>query len=103
MKPNFYYEKGRIDFTKGYISKGRNLKSSIIKFESLYKKSPKGTEIVEIWNYEPRSNPVGSMIILHGLGTMNLKFLFSSNFKAALINPIFPTFIRSASSTPWDS
>ena len=88
MKPNFYYEKGRIEFTKGYIAKGRNLKSSIIKFESLYKKSPKGTEIVEIWNYEPRSNPVGSMIILHGLGTRNLKFLFwmASHLASAGIN-----------------
>jgi len=88
MKPNFKYNKVKIDYTKGYISKGKNLKSSIIKFKSLYEKPRNGSEIVEIWNYEPRTDPVGSMIILHGLGTMNLKFLFwmASHIASAGIN-----------------
>ena len=76
VMPEFSYEKQKIKYTKGYIFKGRHFRCSIIKYPSLYKNALEGTETVEIYHFSPKEPPVGSIIILHGLGTINIPFLF---------------------------
>lgn len=76
MKPHFDYEKKVFDFSSGYIFKGKHYRCSHIKYRSLYKNAAKGTETVEVYNFSPREETVGSIIILHGLGTVNIPFLF---------------------------
>ncbi|WP_324447730.1 alpha/beta hydrolase [Mesotoga prima] len=76
MNPDFSYEKKKIEFSSGYIFKGKHYRCSIIKYPSFYRNKIRGTENVEIYNFSPRERAVGSIIILHGLGTVNIPFLF---------------------------
>lgn len=75
MKINFSYNKGKIEYTAGYIFKGKNYRCSYIRFDSLYENFAPGTEEVELYNYSPKGNVNASTLILHGLGSRNIKFL----------------------------
>lgn len=72
----FDYEKKKIDYSSGYVFKGRHYRCSIIKYNTLYEKALKGTESVEIYHFTPKEDTVGSILILHGLGSLNIPFLF---------------------------
>ena len=72
---SFKYEKKEIEFTSGYILKSKRFRVSIIKFPSLYLRAEIGTEVVELYHFEPKESVVGSVLLLHGLGTMNIPFL----------------------------
>ena len=41
----------------------------------MYEKPEQGTETVELYNFQPRSEIRASLMILHGLGSSNIKFL----------------------------
>lgn len=72
---NFDFEYKSPQLSSGYIMKGKNFRVSLIKYPTLYKNPLPGTETVEIYHIEPKEKPVGSLILLHGLGTMNIPFL----------------------------
>jgi len=72
---NFNYTKKPIDFISGYIFKGKNYRCSYIRFNTLYKDYSPGTENVELYLYEPKKETRASTIILHGLGSINVKFI----------------------------
>lgn len=75
MKINFNYDKKEIDYTSGYIFKGRNYRCSYVRYDSLYKNPAPGTEKVEFYNFHPRGEVRASALVLHGLGSRNIKFL----------------------------
>ena len=75
MKINFYYEKKKIDYTWGYIFKGKNYRCSLIKYHTLYRNPAPGTETVEIYNFSPKETAKASVLILQGLGSRNVYFL----------------------------
>lgn len=75
MKIDFNYDKKFIEFNSGYIFKGKNYRCSYIKFDSLYKNCAKGTEKVELYLFTPKVEATASILILHGLGSINVKFL----------------------------
>ena len=75
MEINFNYKKQKIEFISGYIFKGRRYRCDYIRFPTLYKNPAKGTETVEIYNYKPKEKSSASVLILHGLGSANIKFL----------------------------
>jgi len=92
---NFNYEKTNVDFVQGYINKGRNYRESLIRYLSLYKQAKKGTELNEVYLFEPKKKAVGLVIILHGLGTKNISYIFKmgryfSNFGVRAVIPILP-------------
>lgn len=70
------YNNNNIDFVQGYINKGKNYRESIIKYPSLYTHAKKGTELNEIYLFEPKKKAVGLVIILHGLGTKNISYIY---------------------------
>lgn len=72
---NFDFEYRTPQLSSGYIMKGKNFRVSLIKFPTLYERPLPGTETVEIYHIEPKERPVGSLILLHGLGTINIPFL----------------------------
>lgn len=72
---NFEYKRGEVDYTEGYVLKTKFFRCSHVKFPTRYRYPEKGTETVEIYHFEPREEPVGSVVILHGLGTKNIAFL----------------------------
>lgn len=72
---DFKYEKQKIEYTSGYIFKGKNYRCSYVTYKSLYRNPAKGTEFVEFYNYHPKGETKASAIILHGLGSRNIKFL----------------------------
>jgi hypothetical protein len=76
MKADFSYQKRVIEFSSGYIFKGKHYRCSLIRYPSFYRTPVRGTENVELYHFSPRENAVGSIIILHGLGTVNIPFLF---------------------------
>lgn len=75
MKIDFSYKKKHIISNSGYIFKGRHYRCSYIRFPTLYEKPEPGTETVELYNFQPRSEIRASIIILHGLGSSNIRFL----------------------------
>nr|WP_300003206.1 alpha/beta hydrolase [Tissierella sp.] len=75
MNINFNYNKKIPDFVSGYIFKGNNYRCSYIRYKSLYHNPAKGTEQVELYNFQPKSEVKASSLILHGLGSRNIKFL----------------------------
>lgn len=75
MLIDFSYIKQPIKFTKGYILKGIFYRCSYIKFNSLYRNPAPGSEVVELYNFAPRVNTKASILILHGLGSRNIKFM----------------------------
>ena len=89
------YNNNNIDFVQGYINKGKNYRESIIKYPSLYTHAKKGTELNEIYLFEPKKKAVGLVIILHGLGTKNISYIlkmgrYFSNFGVRTLVPILP-------------
>lgn len=72
---DFSYIKNKISFVKGYILKGSFYRCSYIRYKSLYKNPAPGTENVELYNFEPRGKSQASVLILHGLGSRNIKFM----------------------------
>lgn len=75
MQINFSYNKNIIDSHSGYIFKGKHYRCSYIRFPTLYCKPEQGTENVELYNFQPKSEIRASLMILHGLGSSNIKFL----------------------------
>ncbi len=75
MKINFAYEKQKIEYTSGYIFKGNNYRCAFMKYKSLYHNPAPGTEMVEMYNFQPKGEIRASSLILHGLGSSNIKFL----------------------------
>ena len=75
MNINFDYKKREIEYVSGYIFKGRNYRCSYIRYDSLYENPAPGTEIVEFYNFQPKGEIRASSMILHGLGSRNIKFL----------------------------
>lgn len=75
MNINFEYNKTNIESVSGHILKGKNYRCSYGRYKSLYKNPAKGTEDVQFYNYEPKGEVKASTLILHGLGTQNIKFL----------------------------
>lgn len=72
---SFDYERGPVKFTEGYILKTKQFRCSHIRFATRYHRPERGTETVELYHFEPREVPIGSVMILHGLGTKNIAFL----------------------------
>lgn len=72
---DFSYTKKSINFVKGYIVKGTFYRCSYIRYKSLYRNPAPGTENVELYNFEPRGKTQASVIILHGLGSRNIRFM----------------------------
>lgn len=75
MKIDFSYDKQNIKYVEGYILKGTFYKCSYTRFKTLYKNPAPGTENVELYNFIPRGNSRASVLILHGLGSRNVKFM----------------------------
>jgi hypothetical protein len=75
MKIDFSYRKNHITSNSGYIFKGRHYRCSYVRFPTLYDRPAPGTETVELYNFQPKSEVRASSIILHGLGSSNIKFL----------------------------
>lgn len=75
MNINFKYQRQKIEYTSGYIFKGSNYRCAFVKYKSLYKNPAPGTEMVELYNFQPKGEVRASTMILHGLGSSNIKFL----------------------------
>lgn len=75
MNIDFSYSKKQIQYVSGYIFKGASYRCSYIRFKTLYRNPAPGTENIEMYNFEPKENQRASTIILHGLGSRNIKFL----------------------------
>ncbi len=75
MKIKFEYKKKKIEYISGYIFKGKNYRCSYVRYDTLYKNPAPGTEKVELYNFHPKRNCRASTLILHGLGSRNIKFL----------------------------
>ncbi|MFO7783100.1 MAG: hypothetical protein R6V25_00560 [Desulfatiglandales bacterium] len=95
MKIDFSYKKKHIISNSGYIFKGRHYRCSFVRFQTLYENPEPGTDAVELYNFQPKSEIRASLMILHGLGSSNIKFLLwmGKQLAAAGINtsvPILP-------------
>ncbi|MCF6466770.1 alpha/beta hydrolase [Clostridium sp. Cult2] len=75
MRINFNYAKRDIDYVSGYIFKGKSYRCSYVRYKTLYENYSPGTENVEIYFYQPKKEVRASTLILHGLGSRNIKFL----------------------------
>ncbi|MCR2045090.1 alpha/beta hydrolase [Anaerosalibacter massiliensis] len=75
MNIDFKYIKKEIEYVSGYIFKGKNYRCSYVRYNTLYKNPASGTENVELYNFTPRGNSRASTLVLHGLGSRNIKFL----------------------------
>ncbi|MDK2945427.1 MAG: hypothetical protein PWQ85_171 [Geotoga sp.] len=75
MKVNFDYEKNPFDYSSGYIFKGKHYRCSYITYKTRYKNPKMGTEQVQIYNFKPKGKIFASSLIVHGLGSSNIKFL----------------------------
>lgn len=75
MKINFDYTKNKIEPVSGHIFKGRGYRCSYIRYDSLYRNPALGTEKVELYNFQPKGKIRASALVLHGLGSRNIKFL----------------------------
>lgn len=74
MDIDFRYRTKPIEYVEGYIMKGVNYRCNYTKFETLYKSPAIGTETVEVYNFEPKKEVRASVILLHGLGSRNIRF-----------------------------
>lgn len=72
---DFSYDKRDIDYVSGYIFKGKNYRCSYVRYNSLYRNPSPGTEKVELYFFQPKKEVRASTLILHGLGSRNIKFL----------------------------
>ncbi|AEX86080.1 hypothetical protein XO10_08330 [Marinitoga sp. 1135] len=75
MKVDFTYEKKDFDYISGYIFKGKHYRCNYIRFKTLYRNPARGTETVELYNFEPKEETLASALILHGLGSANVKYM----------------------------
>ncbi|NLJ78382.1 MAG: alpha/beta hydrolase [Tissierellia bacterium] len=75
MYIDYKYDKRDIDYISGHIFKGKNYRCSYIRYPTLYNNPAPGTENVEVYSYQPKSEIRASALILHGLGSRNIKFL----------------------------
>ncbi|MBK1810936.1 dienelactone hydrolase family protein [Clostridium sp. YIM B02505] len=75
MRIDFDYNKKTIKCVEGYILKGSNYRANYTRFKTLYSSPAPGTETVEVYNFEPKKEVKASAILLHGLGSRNIKFL----------------------------
>lgn len=75
MKVNFDYDKNPFDYYSGYIFKGKHYRCNYIRYHTRYQNPKKGTEEVQIYNFEPKGDIFASSLILHGLGSSNIKFM----------------------------
>lgn len=75
MRINFEYEKKKIEYSWGYVFKGKNYRCSLIKYPTLYKNPAPGTETVEVYNFSPKTEAKASVLIIQGLGSRNVYFL----------------------------
>lgn len=75
MKIDFSYEKKKIDYISGFIFKGKHYRCNYVRFKTLYKNPVEGTETVELYNFEPKDKILASAMILHGLGSANIKYM----------------------------
>lgn len=73
---NYEYTKQNIEFITGDIYKGKKYRCNYIRFKSLYKSPASGSEEVLIYNYQPKGEIKSSALILHGLGSRNINYLF---------------------------
>ncbi|MFO8165830.1 MAG: alpha/beta hydrolase [Thermodesulfobacteriota bacterium] len=95
MKIDFSYTRKYIIANSGYIFKGKHYRCSYIRFPTLYEDPEPGTETVELYNFQPKEEIRASLMILHGLGSSNIKFLLwmGKQLASAGINtsvPILP-------------
>lgn len=74
MNLDFSYKKQSIQYTSGIFLKGPSYRCHIIKYRTLYEKPIRGSETVEVYTFVPKGKVIGSSLILHGLGTRNIKF-----------------------------
>lgn len=72
---DFSYAKKNIDFVQGYILKGAFYRCNYVRYKTLYGNPAAGTENVEIYNFAPKGKSRASVLILHGLGSRNVKFM----------------------------
>lgn len=72
---DFSYKKKKINYVSGYIFKGKNYRCSYIRYDSPYRNPALGTERVKIYNFHPKKDCRASTLVLHGLGSRNIKFL----------------------------
>lgn len=75
MYIDFLYDKEDINYISGHIFKGKSYRCSYIRYKTLYKNPAPGTENVELYSYQPKIEVRASALILHGLGSRNIKFL----------------------------
>lgn len=75
MKIDFSYKKQKIPFYSGYIFKGKFYRCSYIRYETLYRNPAPGTETVGLYHFHPKAKAKATILILHGLGSGNVKFL----------------------------
>jgi hypothetical protein len=75
MKIDFNYNKKIIKPIEGFIFKGSLYRCNYTRFESLYRRPAPGTNMVELYNFEPKKTIRASVILLQGLGSKNVKFL----------------------------
>ena len=75
MKINFNYNKRDIDYVSGYIFKGKSYRCSYVRYRTLYENYSPGTENVEMYFFQPKKEVRASTLVLHGLGSRNIKFL----------------------------
>lgn len=74
MKIDFRYTKKPIKYVEGYIMKGVNYRCNYTKFQTMYRSPALGTETVEVYNFEPKKEVRASVLLLHGLGSRNIRF-----------------------------
>lgn len=75
MKIDFSYNKNSINAVEGYFLKGSNYRCNYTRFRTNYKSPAVGTEMVEVYNFEPKKEIRASVLLLHGLGSRNIRFL----------------------------
>ncbi len=75
MIVDFSYIKNNLNFVEGYILKGSFYRCSYIRYRTLYRNPAPGTETVQVYNFYPKVVPRASALILHGLGSRNIKFM----------------------------
>jgi hypothetical protein len=75
MKIDFSYSPRHIISNSGYIFKGKHYRCSYIRFPTFYEDPEPGTETVQLYNFQPKEKIRASLMILHGLGSSNIKFL----------------------------
>jgi hypothetical protein len=72
---DYSYTRKKVNTVSGHIFKGRNYRCNYVRFSSPYRNCAPGTENVELYLFEPKKEVRASALILHGLGSKNIKYL----------------------------